>query len=212
MGRGLRERLAETGAEHARLAAALRALIDASVATDAPASALAEAATAVQQALAMLAPHVPTVRPPRFPNAVDVESPNDLMPFDPVIGRLSPIAPPIAFTWEDGRSVGRVRFGATYEGPPGCVHGGVIAAVFDQVLSIANLMSATPGPTVRLAIHYRKPTPLDASLVFEGWQERVEGRRVHTRGHLRHGDVVTAEAEGVFALVPVDRIMKLFSP
>ena len=41
------------------------------------------------------------------------------------------------------------RFGAAYEGPPGSVHGGIIAAAFDEVLGmtqslmmkIANLAS-----------------------------------------------------------------------
>ena len=131
------------------------------------------------------------------------------MPFDPIVGRMSPLAPPVEFTWEDGKAIGRVRFGSPYEGPPGCVHGAVIAACFDQVLNVANLMSGTPGPTARLTLRFRKPTPLGSDLVFEGWQERVDGKRVHARGRLRSGDTVTAEAEGLFVRVPTERVLRL---
>ena len=212
MANGLRARLEATGADLAHLADRVRALIAATVVAQAPREALVAAAVAVDQAVAALAPYVPRGRSPRYPEPGPFTTPNDLMPFDPVIGRLSPLAPPLEFTWADGRAIGRVRFGTAYEGPPGCVHGGVLAACFDQVLNVANLMAATPGPTARLSLRFRKPTPLDADLRFEGWQERVEGKRVHARGHLLHGDTVTVEAEGLFVRVPTERVLRLLEP
>jgi acyl-coenzyme A thioesterase PaaI-like protein len=209
MGGGLRERLAATGAELGGLAARVRALIDATVVAEAPAEALVAAGEAVERAVAALAPYVPPTRPPRYPMGGDLADPGALMPYDPVMGTMSPLAPPIVFSWEDGRAIGRVRFGTPYEGPPGCVHGGVVASAFDQVFNVANVMSGTAGPTVRLALRYRRPTPVREPVVFEGWLERTEGKRVHTRGRLRHGDVVTVEAEGLFIRVPVERVMRL---
>jgi acyl-coenzyme A thioesterase PaaI-like protein len=134
---------------------------------------------------------------------------SDRMPFDLVLGRLNPIAPPITFTWEGGRSIGRVTFTRPYEGPPGCVHGGMIAAAFDQVLSVANVMAGTAGPTAELTIRYRKPTPLGVEVRFEGWQTRVAGRRIHAAGRLLAGDEVTVEAEGIFVQLPGGRAMKM---
>jgi len=46
-------------------------------------------------------------------------------------------------------------------------------------------------------------------LRFEAWQDRVEGRRVYTRGRLLVGDRMTVEAEGLFILVPVERILRM---
>src|SRR5262249_46937037 len=205
----LSKRPATTGGDLALLAARLRSLIEATVASEAPVEALRAAAAAVEAGLAALAPFVPVAPSPRYPEARGYASPNDMMPFDPVIGRLSPVAPPVEFAWQDGRSIGRATFGTPYEGPPGCVHGGVLAAVFDQVLNIANLSSGGAGPTARLALRYRRPTPLRTPLVFEGWVERKAGRRVHTRGRCLHGDEVTVEAEGVFVLVPVERVLRM---
>jgi acyl-coenzyme A thioesterase PaaI-like protein len=208
----LRERLAATGVELRYLADRVRALIETTVTSEAPAEALGAAAEAVERALAALAPHAPRGRPQRYPEPGPFTSPNDFMPFDPLIGRFSPMAPPIEMTWDDGKVLGRVTFGAAYEGPPGCVHGGVLAAAFDQVLNVANLMAGTPGPTVRLDLRYRRPTPLGAPLVFEAWAAGVRGKRIHARGRLLHGDQVTVEAEGVFIQIPVERVMKLLEP
>lgn len=205
-------RLAATGDALRVLSARVRQLIDATVAADAPAEAISAATRAVDDALALLTPHVPAVRPPRYPMGVSFDSPAELMPFDPIMGPMNPMAPPLDFAVEDGRSVGRARFGTPYEGPPGCVHGGVIALAFDQVLNVANLMAGVAGPTKRLSLRFRRPTPLNVALVFEGWVESRTEREVHSRGRLLHGTEVTVEAEGVFALLSAERMRRLITP
>jgi acyl-CoA thioesterase FadM len=77
------------------------------------------------------------------------------------------------------------------------------------VLNVANLMSAVPGPTATLTLRYRRPTPLRADLVFEAWIASVEGRKVTTRGQVRHGETVTVEAEGLFIAIDTERIQRL---
>jgi acyl-coenzyme A thioesterase PaaI-like protein len=191
-----------------RLVAEMRRLIELSVTADAPADTLRRAALHVAEAVKALTPHRGDGRrrPSRQPGSSD---PAALMPFDPMIGPLSPIAPPIRYRWEPPTAIGEVVFTAAYEGPPGCVHGGVIAAAFDQAFNVANLMLGTAGPTASLQLSYRRPTPLQVPLRFEAWQDRVEGRRVYTRGRLLAGDRMTVEAEGLFVLVPIDRILRM---
>jgi len=192
----------------------LRDLIELSVTADAPEEALAAAARHIARAKAVLAPFPRgTVRkPPPPPAVVGNDDPAKLMPFDPALGHLSPLAPPLRVRWEPPTAVGEVTFGRAYEGPPGCVHGGMIAAAFDQVFNVMNLMLGTPGPTASLALHYRRPTPLCVPLRLEGWQDKVEGRRIHVRGRLLVEEQVTVEAEGVFVVVPVDRILRMLAP
>lgn len=105
--------------------------------------------------------------------------------------------------------VGRVRYGYAYEGPPGCVHGGVLAAAFDEILGFAQSLSGRPGMTGTLTVHYRKPTPLNTDLVFEGWVDRIEGRKIFTSGRCMAGDTVTAEAEGLFISVDFEKMAQL---
>jgi acyl-coenzyme A thioesterase PaaI-like protein len=193
--------------ELAALADEVRRLIAVTVAVDAPAPAIRHAAEAVRAAADALAPLVPSPHPPRYPGGGAEVA--DFFPFDPIVGRLNPLAPPLHVVWQEPSAVGTVTFGVPYEGPPGCVHGGILAAAFDQVFNVANLMRGVAGPTRRLELRFRKPTPLGIELRFEGWVERVEGREVHTLGRIVAGDVVTVEAEGVFVQVPLDRVMRL---
>ena len=211
MPRPLHERLAATAAERAALVAAARRLIAAAVSADPPAAELVAATTALEQASATLAAHLPSPPLPRYLATPNPESPNDFFPFDPMMGRYSPLAPPVLISWEDGKLIGRARFDTPYEGPPGCVHGGVIAAVFDQMLAIPNVMLGTGGPTARLALRYRRPTPLETDLVFEGWQESADGKRLHCRGRLLCRDVVTVEAEGTFVRISPERLLRMAS-
>ena len=199
---------AELGSLRLALANEVRRLIELTVKSQAPASELAEATRALGAIAERLARHVREPGPRRHPTSPS-DDPADYFPFDCVLGRFNPIAVPVAVAWEDPIAVGSVRYATPYEGPPGCVHGAVIAATFDQVFNVANLMRGTPGPTRRLEIRYRKPTPLGRDLRFEGWQERIEGRDVHVAGRLVAGDVVTVEASGTFVQIPPDRVMKL---
>ena len=79
----------------------------------------------------------------------------------PMLGQANPLAPPIRLWLEGDRIHGTATFGAAYEGPPGCVHGGYVAAAFDEVLGSTQSLSGSPGMTGRLTVHYRKPTPLN---------------------------------------------------
>ena len=55
---------------------------------------------------------------------------------------------------------GDAWFDWPYEGPPSCVHGGVIAETFDEMLGAACIVAGHPGMTGTLTVRYRKPTPL----------------------------------------------------
>ena len=191
----------------AELAASVRHLIDATVSVDGDPALLRAVARGVDALTADLRRAVPDPPPPRYPGGGD--TPMAFFPYDYVIGRCNPLAPPIEMRWQDPLAVGEVTFGTPYEGPPGCVHGAVIAAAFDQVLNVANLMSGNAGPTARLAMRYRRPTPLRRPVRFEGWVTQREDRKVHSAGRLLVDDVVTVEAEGLYIIVDPERVVNL---
>jgi hypothetical protein len=63
--------------------------------------------------------------------------------------------------------------------------------------------------TGTLTVRYRSPTPLHTPLRFEGELERVEGRKNFTVGRCYAGDLVTAEAEGIFIAVDITKMEEL---
>jgi acyl-coenzyme A thioesterase PaaI-like protein len=128
----------------------------------------------------------------------------------PLRGRFNPIAPPLDLetveTSEGPRVVGRARLGAAYEGPPHGVHGGFVAALFDDLLGAVQGLSPPVGVTAKLAVTYRHLTPIDEDLVLEGWIEEKRGRRLIARATCHAGDTLTAQAEGIFLAVDFDEI------
>jgi acyl-coenzyme A thioesterase PaaI-like protein len=136
---------------------------------------------------------------------------HDVGHFDwsPLLGSANPLAPPLRTSFEDGIVVGWARFGAAYEGPPGCVHGGYVAAAFDEILGLAQSLSGQVGMTANLTVRYRRPTPLHTDLRLEGRLEGVNGRKVTAVGVLLAGDEVTAEASGLFITVTPERFAAL---
>jgi acyl-coenzyme A thioesterase PaaI-like protein len=133
----------------------------------------------------------------------------DFFPTSPVIGFANPVAPPVVVEAVDGGLVGSAWFDYQYEGPPTCVHGGVIAMVFDEMLGAANILAGNPGMTGTLTIRYRKPTPLRTPLRLEARFVSRDGRKILTTGAIYHGDVLTAEAEGIFIELVPQRFMKI---
>lgn len=128
--------------------------------------------------------------------------PSGHVDFSPLLGRANPLAPPMEFsidtTGEAPMVCADVTFGHAYEGPPGHVHGGIVAAAFDELLGATQAMSGSPGMTAQLEVSYRAPTPLHVPLRFESTLDSVEGRKIRTSGRLYNGERLCAESSGLF--------------
>jgi acyl-coenzyme A thioesterase PaaI-like protein len=190
------------------LCATLRRVIRAARSTTAPPPVLAEANRLAEQLAALLEPHehpgpyhqgglgpVPASLPPAVAR---VEEPSSVFPYSPIIGLRNPIAPPIAFEVKGGAVHAEASLPPQYTGPPGSVHGGVIALVLDELLGYVNLVNRSGGYTAVLTVRYRSLTPIGRPIRMEAHQERTDGRKLYARGSLHHGDTLTAEAEGLF--------------
>lgn len=181
-----------------RLAAAARLIIAELASSTATDEAFTAACELVEQAASVLGERTHG-RDYKGAEASLAEIPDSsFLDFSPFVGWLNPLAPPISAKVVDGVVVGEVQYGDAYEGPPGCVHGGFIAAGFDEMLGFAQSLSGQPGMTGRLVVSYRSPTPLHRPLRYEGRVIRVEGRKIFTEATLHHGDTLCAEAEGLF--------------
>jgi len=140
--------------------------------------------------------------------------PQDFFPTSPMIGFANPIAPPVdlwAVEGEGGQLElrGRAFFGYPYEGPPTCVHGGVIAELMDELLGSANIITNRAGMTGTLTVRYRRPTPLLAELDLVARQTGIEGRKIFAWGGIFHEGTLTVEAEGIFILVDPTKLLSI---
>jgi acyl-coenzyme A thioesterase PaaI-like protein len=207
---GLRGREAEAR----QLADVLRRLIRLSVSTAPPADETARLTAQLAAVADELESHAPESPIPRFmapnPEGPPREVPlGGAMPYDLIVGPFNPLALPVVLDFEPPKALGRAVFDVGYEGAPGCVHGAILAATFDIVLTAANAIAGSTGPTVRLSLTYKRPTLTDEEAVFEGWVTQVKDRRIFSKGRIVQGGIVTVEADGEFAVFHNDAVHRM---
>jgi len=100
---------------------------------------------------------------------------------------------------EDGAVVCLPMIPECFEGPPGYLHGGIIATLLDEAMSKTVRARGLKAVTGRMEIDYRRPVRSAAPIRLEGRLLRSEGRKHWTearildaRGHM------LAEAKGIF--------------
>jgi hypothetical protein len=121
-----------------------------------------------------------------------------LLERSPVSGESNPVAAPLRL-WRAGELTrGEATYGAAYEGPPGIVHGGIVAGAFDELLGMAQVASGFAGFTGTLTVKMRAPTPLGTRIDYEGGVDRVDGRKIHAWGRSTADDKLVGEAEAIF--------------
>lgn len=192
-----------------RLAAALRETIGLLMETEAPEEQVAAAAAAAEAFVTDLAAYPRHRTLWGYAEASNSGSPRAFFDSSPMIGLANPIAPPLRLQQVGDHVEGSAIFGSAYEGPPGHVHGGFVAAAMDEVLGMVQSVSGQHGMTGTLTVRYRRPTPLHTEVRFFGAVDRVEGRKIFTSGTLSAGETVCAEAEGVFVAVDFERMRQL---
>ena len=89
-----------------------------------------------------------------------------------------------------------------FEGPPGHVHGGIIATILDEAMGKVNRQKGIVALTRHMSIDYLQPVPLATMLRAVGWPVKVEGRKHFHAGEIRALDGrVLARGEGVFIAI-----------
>jgi acyl-coenzyme A thioesterase PaaI-like protein len=117
-----------------------------------------------------------------------------------ISGRSNPLAPPLHLSVndDDGTTRAWAVWTDAYEGPPGCLHGGFVAAAFDDLMGVAQMASGIAGFTGTLTIRMRRPTPLHRRIDYEAGLESVAGRKITVWGRSWAGQELLAEATILF--------------
>jgi len=196
-----------------RLALALRALRDELVVTAAGAE---ELLVAAQQVCAMTESFArqrsaEPIGELQSPVGVGVPGMGDFRERGPIVGLASVVAPPaeLAADMEARLVQGSVEFSVAFEGAPGLVHGGFLAAVLDEALGMATMFAGALCMTGEITLRFLRPTPTRTPLRIVARCDRHEGRRVYTSGAILDGDEATVEARGTFVAVGTERFGEL---
>jgi acyl-coenzyme A thioesterase PaaI-like protein len=98
-------------------------------------------------------------------------------------------------------------FDERHQGGPGLVHGGLVAALLDEVCGLLVTWYRFPSVTGRMFLHYRRPVPINRALLARAFVEETKGRRVYIRGELVDGGEPLAEARMAFVHVPLEHFL-----
>lgn len=113
-------------------------------------------------------------------------------------GHSNPAAPGLRMWHVGDETHGTVKCTWAFEGPPGHVHGGWVAAIFDHFMGVAHMRCGKPGMTKSLEVTYKAPTPLNKELTLIARQEAVSERRTKVEAEMFDGDTMTATAVAYF--------------
>jgi acyl-coenzyme A thioesterase PaaI-like protein len=142
---------------------------------------------------------------------VEVEDGDRIVHFDEcfVSGPWNPLGIGIDVHRDGDEAVARVELGPAFEGAPGRSHGGIVAAIFDDVLGYLLTFTRTPGFTGELTVRYLAATPIGQPLEFRSRVVRREGRKLFCEGEARvanGGGEVVATSHAVFVAIDQARL------
>ncbi len=104
-----------------------------------------------------------------------------------------------------GRTSAKITVPEHFQGYPGIVHGGIIAAMLDEVSGRTIMGDKSPRwmVTASLTVRYRRPVPVEQPLKLTGILKEDTGRIAKVHGEIfDENDTLLAECDALMASVP----------
>lgn len=96
--------------------------------------------------------------------------------------------------------------GNAFEGAPARAHGGVVAAIFDDIMGYVLVLERTPAYTGQMTVDYLAPVPIGVPLQTRAWMAERDGRKLWMQAEMTQDDAVIGRARGVFIEIPPERL------
>jgi acyl-coenzyme A thioesterase PaaI-like protein len=107
------------------------------------------------------------------------------------------------FVDEKGAVSSEFTLTISQQGPPGYAHGGLSAAVLDEVMGAAVWQAGYTVAAAKIEVNYRKPVPLYVQINTQGHITRRKGRKIYTHGEICLPDgTLLVEGKGLFITAP----------
>jgi acyl-coenzyme A thioesterase PaaI-like protein len=130
----------------------------------------------------------------------------DITSYDerPVSGRGSPWGLDIRVRREGDEIVATCTLRAAHEGAPGRSHGGVVAALFDDVYGFVLNLIGEAAFTGELSVRYEAGVPIGVPIECRVRLSERDGRKLYMTGEVRHDEVVLVRSKATFITIPRD--------
>ena len=118
-----------------------------------------------------------------------------------VAGRANPTSVDLDVRFEGDEAVAEVVLHRAFEGAPGRAHGGIVAAVFDDVTGYVIGMLGEPSFTGELTVRFVAPVPVEELLTLRARLESRERRKLFITAEATAGDRVIATCRAIYITV-----------
>ncbi|MEV7863007.1 PaaI family thioesterase [Streptomyces hirsutus] len=179
------------------LASAARRMVQVVITTDAG----ADTVRATAEELNKLAERIDlNISGADYRDRYDAETRKTANPFD---SPRNPLAPPLrTLAWEGGRYQGEVELGPAHEGPPGRVHGGVVAGLLDNCSGRATSSLGLFAMSAKIEVRFLAGTPYGEPLTITADVVEQDGRRLTVDAEVETvSGQVTATSRALFVRI-----------
>ena len=106
------------------------------------------------------------------------------------------------FDEESRTAVCKFKLGLRYTGPPGHLHGGIIATILDEAMGKVNKLRNVVALTKNMNVEYLKPVNVQDEIVVEGRKTEQKGRNIFMTGEIRDtAGLVLARSRARFVII-----------
>lgn len=103
---------------------------------------------------------------------------------------------------EAGTSAATVKLARRWEGPPGHVHGGIIATMLDEAMGKLNGIHDVVAMTRHMEIDFLRPCPLGEPLTVTGRFVRRDGRKIFMESEIHNAaGKLLVRGKGLFIVI-----------
>ena len=120
-------------------------------------------------------------------------------------GAANPTSVDVDVRFEGEEVIARVVLRRAFEGAPGRAHGGIVAAVFDDVTGFVIGKLREPAFTGELTVRYVKPVPIETPLEMRARLVDRERRKLFITAECRDGDEIVATCKAIYITVDPSR-------
>lgn len=118
-----------------------------------------------------------------------------------VAGRANPTSVDLEVQFEDDEVLAEVVLRRAFEGAPGRAHGGMVAAVFDDVTGFIIGRVGQPAFTGELTVRFVAPVPVDEVLEVRARLDGRERRKLFISAEATAGGTVVATCRAIYITV-----------
>jgi uncharacterized protein (TIGR00369 family) len=107
------------------------------------------------------------------------------------------------FIDDDGLLTSEFTLNEAHQGPPGYTHGGASAAILDEAMGLVVWAAGYKVAAVNLEINYHRPLPLKQPLTLDARIEKIEERKIFSKGEIKLADsTVAVSGSGIYVVAP----------